>query len=454
MVTITSRPRPPQVPPANPVPAAPVTRPSRVKEVVWRDAEPRRWSRSNSPGWYRVWAVLTAGSLAVLCAVGTTAAVRSASASRAIKSDTGPALLASQDLFGSLSEANAAATAVVLSGAYGTEDRSRRNLYVEALNRTAVQVETLGTLVGDDDTSHDALQQTAVALTGYSGHMEASRRENTLRGTQAEAELRAALDLASKDMVKSIDIVTDRSQARFAQERQQGRLLTLAAAVCAVIALLVLLRLQAGALARSNRILSLPMAAATLLVVLELAVLAYAGFVRSTSLSRAETEGYQTIQATALLQQSAFELQSQLSLDLLSGVSEESEVLRLRLTGTVNSNLAALATLADSERERAAITELGVRWDRYQKATAPLAQSKGSATPAAIADFQSTGLSTFNGFNTTIESVLLDNRRQFTSGIDDAAWATRWLAWLAAIAPLLGIVGVLFGAQRRMGDYK
>lgn len=456
MVTITSPPRPPHAPVATPAPAPPVTRPARARarELVQRDVEPRRWSRSNSPGWYRVWAVLTAAALAVLCAVGSAAALRSAGATTRIQSDTAPALLGSQDLFGSVSEANASATAVVLSGSTGTEDRSRRNLYVEALNRASVQTEELSALIGDDPVSSDALKQIAVALTTYSGHMEASRKENALRGTEAETELRTALDLASKDMAGAVDTVTDRSQTRFTQERQEGRIITLVAAACAMIALAFLIRLQVGTLARSNRIVNLPMAAATVLVTLELLALGYAGVVRSTALGRAESDGYRAIQATALLQRSAFELQSQLSLDLLAGQTENSEVRRLQLTGSVNSNLAALSSIADTDRERAAITELGTRWDRYQQATGPLVQGKGAATPATITEFQNSGLPAFNGFNTTIESVLLDNRSQFTSGVDEAARAMRWLPWLAVVAPLVGIVGVLVGAQRRLGDYK
>lgn len=456
MVTITSPPRPPHAPAATPAPAPPVARPARARarDLVVRDVEPRRWSRSNSPGWYRVWAVLTAATLAVLCAVGGAAAIRSAGATDRIRNDTAPALLGSQDLFGSVSEANASATAVVLSGATGAEDRSRRSLYVEALNRASAQTEELSTLVGDDATSRDALKQIAVALTTYSGHMEASRRENALRGTEAETELRAALDLASTDIAGAVDTVTERSQARFDEERQRGRIITLVAAGWAVVALAALLRLQAGTLARSNRIINLPMAVATVLVALELVVLGYAGVVRSTALSRAESDGYRAIQATALLQRSGFQLQSQLSLDLLAGQAENSDTRRLQLTGSVNSNLAALSSIADTDRERAAITELGIRWDRYQQATAPLVEGKGAATPATIREFQSSGLSAFNGFNTTIESVLLDNRTQFTQGVEDADRPTRWLPWLAVIAPLVGIVGVLVGAQRRLGDYK
>ncbi|MDH4077937.1 MAG: hypothetical protein OEW29_18580, partial [Acidimicrobiia bacterium] len=337
MVTITSPPRPPHAPAATPAPTAPVARPARARasELVQRDVEPRRWSRSNSPGWYRVWAVLTAATLAVLCAVGSAAAIRSAGATSRIQSDTAPALLGSQDLFGSVSEANAAATAVVLSGAIGTEDRSRRSLYVQALNRASAQTEELSTLVGEDTESRGALKQIAVALTTYSGHMEASRRENALRGTQAEAELRTALDLASRDMAGAVDTVTDRSQTRFGEQRQQGRIITIVAAACAAVALAALIRLQAGTLARSNRIVNLPMAAATVLVAIELIMLGYAGVVRTTALGRAETDGYRAIQATALLQRSAFELQSQLSLDLLSGQTENSGTKRLQLTGRV-----------------------------------------------------------------------------------------------------------------------
>ncbi len=415
---------------------------------------PGRWSRDSSPGWYRTWAVITAAVLGLLCAVGALAAARSASGAGTIRNEAGPALLGVQDLFASESEANAAATAVVLTGADGAEDRARLNLYTDAVDRSAAQTVALAALVGDDQQSQTALRRTGTALTTYAADVEAARRENALGGSNASADLQAALNLASTDMTQAVTTVTTESQSRFGDLRSQGNLLLGLTAGAAVVALAGLAWLQRGTLARSNRILNLPMVVATALVVIDLGAVAVAGLNRSSALNRADTDGYQAVRVTSDLQSQAFQLQSDLSLRLLTGAAADTAS-QSRLTQLVQQNLDNLSRQADTEREAAAVNELRTRWDRYQQATTALpAQASGSQRTAAIDQFEGPVLSTFNGFNTTIESVLLDNRTQFTDGVNRAAGAVGWLPWVAALLPLLAAAAMVAGVQQRLGDYK
>lgn len=450
-------PRGPQpAPPGRPGPSSPTGPPGPVTGRADQHP-PGRWSRASSPGWYRTWAVITAAVLAVLCAVGATAAARSASGASTIRNEAGPALLGVQDLFASESEANAAATAVVLTGADGgTEDRARLNLYTDAVDRSAAQTVALAALVGDDDQSQAALRRTGTALTTYAADVEAARRENALRGPNASADLQAALNLASTDMAQAVTTVTTQSRGRFNDLRSQGNLLLGVTAAAAVVALGGLAWLQRGTLARSNRILNVPMVVATALVVIDLGAVAVAGLNRSSALSRADTDGYQAVQVTSDLQSQAFQLQSDLSLRLLNGTPVDT-ARQSRLVQLVQQNLDNLSRQADTGRESAAVSELRTRWDRYQQATAALpAQTSGTASQraAAIDQFEGPVLSTFNGFNTTIESVLLDNRSQFTDGTNRAAGSVGWLPWVAAVLPLLAAAAMVAGVQQRLGDYK
>ena len=71
------------------------------------------------------------------------------------------------------------------------------------------------------------------------------------------------------------------------------------------------------------------------------------------------------------------------------------------------------AGVADSARERAAVAEMLVRWQRYQVRREALRRASGDdARRLATGDVSST----FNGFNFSVESVLCDNRAQFLAG--------------------------------------
>ena len=75
----------------------------------------------------------------------------------------------------------------------------RRNLYLDALERSARQTEEVAAGVGDDPVSHAALQDIVAALTTYSGEIEASRLANQLSQPGADTSLVRALDLAQDD---------------------------------------------------------------------------------------------------------------------------------------------------------------------------------------------------------------------------------------------------------------
>ena len=193
-----------------------------------------------------------------------------------------------QDLLAGVAEANASATAVFLSGATGTEDRGRRNLYLDALERSARQTEEVAGDVGDDDVSHAALKDVTAALATYSGEIEASRLANQLGQAGADASLLRALDLTQTTIAPAVATVTERSQAQFDRESSTGRVLGIVAIALGALALLQLIRLQLGTVKRSNRMLNVGYLAATVALLVAVALLGQQLLVRSSALSNAE----------------------------------------------------------------------------------------------------------------------------------------------------------------------
>jgi hypothetical protein len=251
--------------------------------------------------------------------------------------------------------------------------------------------------------------------------------------------------------------VTGRSQDRLDRQRSDGRIVVGAAVVVGVIATLVLVQLQLGAFRRSNRLLSHPLMLATGLTVVTLLLLTGGLVTRSTALRNATRGGYDSIATTSQLQSSVFELQSRLGLLLLDagggGGGTGSEL--SELLATIDGDVDAISGGADSERERAAADELRVRWDRYRlAATEIVSLATAGDTGAAVTELRGQGLSSFNGVNTTIESVLSDNREQFANGVAEEAGADRWLPVYSIVLPVLSVIGVLYGVLRRLGDYR
>lgn len=411
----------------------------------------------STPSFLKRWNVILLALVAAFAVVGSVASLVMGQASSTTASNTAPALVGIQDLFASVAEANTAATAAFLAtDATGAEDRVNRNLYQDAIRRAAVQAEDVSATIGSDDEAHGALRDIAVALNTYSGRIEASRVENLNDLPGADQELRSALELVRTDIGGSVATITERGQAQLDEERGTGRNLTWAAVALGVITLLALLRVQSGLLRRTNRILNPLLVVATALVVTVVGYLVIGPAARAQALDRASEGGYEAIATTSAIQTAAFDLQSQLSLTILDGggLDGGGDTLAAAFVG-VDEQIASLSDGVDSDRERAAAETLEVRWARYQDAAMRIqAEVQAGRRAEAVALFQGEGLSSFNGLNTAVESVLSDNRDQFLDGVDDASRAVEITPYLTIVLPVLAALSILLAIQRRLGEYR
>ncbi len=450
-------------PPAPPTPAG--TGPTT------RGAAPPLGGSASTPTRYR------AATAATLVLIGLTALPAFVAASSLTTSsdraltNTGPVLVATQDVFASIAEADAASAAVFLSGQ--AEDREQRRLYELALERSTAQLEQVSRLVGDDDAAHESIRTIAAALTRYAGLVEAARLANLESIPGATDRLRAAIAEVQDAIVPEVQAITASAQARLDDDIGGGQAATILTLFVGLAAIGALVAGQVWLSGRTNRVLNLPLLAATGLMVLVAAWLLTAWVRQQDDLELARDGGYDSIALTADIQTTAFRYKTLESLSLISaGDPEEQDALARRLAAvdvgepslvdaarrgdaTGGGLLLEANRAADSTREQAATAEMLVRWDRYLETSRDIqlaldADERDAAVELAVGEANAD----FNGFNTSVESVLSDNRTQFTTGLADARNHLDWLRLATVALPIGAALACLWGYGLRIREYR
>jgi hypothetical protein len=423
---------------------------------------------ATTPGRYRLWSVVTAVLLLATAVAGWAAATALRSGTDRIRNNAGPVLVATQQLVSSLAEADAAATAAFLSR---PEDRESRALYEQALARASAQIEDVSALIGADPVTHESLKDLSVAVIRYAGLVEAARATNRAGIAEAPGYLVDALNLLGATVADDATRLTDATQRRFERDEDRRDTGVLPAVAVAVVALGVLVAAQLWTFRQSRRVVNLPMAVATLLLVGAIGWLVAATFQSRTDIETARADGYDSITLTSRIQTAAYRAKADETVALITGDAAR----RTSATATAQSLLAGPATpaavdavrqgrapgvqglltdaagVADSDRERAAVAEMLVRWQRYQDTAAQLRSITNVDQQRAV--FVGPTSATFNGFNFSVESVLGDNRDQFLDGLASAADRLGSLTLVALFLPLLAALGALFGFQLRLNEY-
>lgn len=423
-----------------------------------------------TPGRYRLWSGAVALALVALAVVGTAAATGLQSATDDIRENSGPVLVATQQLVASLAEADAAASAAFLSGRQ--EDPEQRRLYEEALARANAQLEDVSSLIGDDEAAHDSLKNVSIQVTRYAGLVEAARASNRAGVPGGEEYLVDALDLLGSAVAGEVSALTRITQDRFSRDEDGRDAGVLAAAAVALASLVVLVTAQRAVTRMSRRLLNVPLVLATLAAVVAASWLVVAALRSGNDLDDAREFGYESIALTARIQSTGFRAKADQTValitndtarrtsaeraagELLSGPVSPGDVEAARRGQPLSRPglLAEAVNRADSARERAAVAEMLVRWQRYADTVAQLGTTGDANARRAIA--VGPGSSTFNGFNFSVESVLGDNRAQFLGGLEDAADRLRFLPAITLFLPLGAAAAALLGFQLRINEYR
>jgi CHASE3 domain sensor protein len=425
---------------------------------------------ATTPGRYRLWSGGIALTLVVIAVTGTAAAAGLRSGTDRIRNNSGPVLVATQQLVASLAEADAAASAAFLSGRQ--EDPEQRRLYEEALARANFQLEDVSSLIGDDERSHRSLKSLANQITRYAGLVEAARASNRAGVAGGEAYLVDALNLLGSAVANEAGQLTRATQERFGKDEDLRDAGVPSAVALGGLALIVLLAGQRVVTRLSRRLLNPPLVLATLALLLSVGWLAAANVRSGNDLRQARRDGFDSIALTARIQTTGFRAKADETVAVITGDPARranaeraaNDLIAQRVTpdmveraraGAVDPSgglLPSAAARADSPRERAAAAEMLVRWQRYADTVTEITSTTDPARRRAIAVGPSSAA--FNGFNFSVESVLGDNRSQFLGGMDDAAQRLGGLTAITLLVPLGAAAAAMLGFRLRIAEYQ
>jgi hypothetical protein len=424
-----------------------------------------------TPGRYRLWSLAAAAVLVLATVTATASATRMRSSTHRARDESGPVLVATQQLVSSLAEADAAASAAFLSGR--NEDPEQRRLYEQALARSGQQVDDIAALAGRDQAVRDILRRISVQLTQYAGLVEAARASNKSGTADANGYLVSAVSLAGGLVQGDVKALTDRTQSNLGHDEGDRRAGFYVAVLVLVVALALLVAGQATLTRTSRRIVNPPLALATVLTLVAAGWLVRADQASGDALAAARKDGYDSIVLTTQLASAGFGAKAADTLAVITGdaaqrsaadaeaqlvatapvpASLADSIRQGRSGGAPGGLLGQAATAADTPRERAAVAEAAERWQRYENTVVTLRAAPNPAAATAIAVGPAS--SDFNGFNFSVESILGQNRGQFLDGLATAADRTTRLPTGVLLLLLAALAAALWGFQLRINDYR
>jgi len=451
-----------------------------------------RLFRTNStPDRLRLHALLTVVVIVAVGAVSWLLTERLVGQTIEVADNTGEVLVATQQVSSSFAEADAAAVSVHLAGAVGNPEQ--RRLYEQATDRATAALERIARLVGDDERSHEALQNIAADTTAYAGLIEQARSARlasqdqrffeTLQATAADNSsydelLETVRSISSENLGAANELLGEASSlnrdqispevaviASRARDRFDGQTSTawyLFAIILLALGLVAVLVAHVALSRKFHRTINIPLALAAL-VLLALIVGGSRGFIsQQQAFSNAESEAFDAIQLSEQIQQVAFRHRSASTEAVLTLRSTDELASLESELGGLGGLLSQARAAAGSPRERAAAETVVARWQRYVNENAAsqqaleryVAEGDSDQRQAAESITQGSANSAFNGFNTSIEAALLDNREQFLSQLNLASQALRGLRLSILVGALLAAVLSWWGFAQRIGEYR
>lgn len=401
-----------------------------------------RHSLDGTPGRLRVVATVSVLA-ALLIALGGGAALRERSAALDAAWAASAHLVLLQGVQTDLVQADADATNSFL--AFGQEPRSQRVDYISSI-REASRDLTLAAAASPQDAA--ALGAANAALTRYTGYV-ASARANNAQGLPVGASyLKTASELLRSDVLPKITERTAADEEAVASAYTRAGLAALWLALVALVGLGALAWAQLELARRSRRYLNVPLAAATVAVLLGLVL---AGAAMAVAQSRAnDVRENDLAEATALSTSrvAAFNAKSIESLTLVnrgSGVDREPVWQQEMAAATASlgrGDPAAVEALEAYQAEHRAIRKLDDDGDWQQARTEAVSLAPGSANAR------------FGVFAAQTERTLTERASASRSGLADAGDLLLPAGLLLVALGLLAAVACWWGVSLRLDEYR
>jgi hypothetical protein len=381
--------------------------------------------------------------------LATLTANQHASAASDVVASSEPLTLDAQQIYRSLSDADATAASAFLAG--GLEPVTAQQRYNSDIAAAALGIQAASALVGPSGSSSKDLATLSAGLPVYAGEVGTAVADNRLGLPLGAAYLReASARLRGTLLPAASDIYTNESgRLTSASAQATGLPLMVIALLFGLGLLYVLWRASRWLTRRTNRVFNSGLVLATVLGVVSLAWLAAAFFIGRGDLLNAQQHGSVPAQAYARAEVAALQAHADESLTLINNTGDDSYqadfLAQKKLLGPGSGTL--LASLS---------AQAGTQAQAWYLAHAALrAQDDGGQHPAAVATALSgEAFKTFTALSGTLSQGIEASQAVFASsarsGRDDFTGLTEGMI----VASLAMAVGCAWGLSRRLAEYR
>lgn len=400
-------------------------------------------------------AVVLAAILAGLALVAVTAVRRDATNSVATRDE--PLMLAADQLYASLSDADATAATTYLRG--GTEPAGLRARYLNDVRRASAQLSALTRRV-EGTTDVAAVDAIAAGLPVYTGLIETARANNRQGFPVGAAYLREASEQMRERILPAAQRLYAAQAERLSDNQRRGTSTTglVAALVACGVALAVFLGVQIFLTWRTHRVFNVGLVAATLVLAGLVAWAAIAGTSARSSLDRAQRNGSDAVQVLSAARILWLRAQADESLGLVARGGGDQYVRDVdvvnRLLAPPRGLLAEASRLAARTGSTPAIDELTKTWRAIhaQHANVARLENSGDFKAAIRANTREAALGDRlnGGFGTQIAAA----QKRFATAASDARSSMRGLTVGIPLLVVACVALALLGLQTRLNEYR
>lgn len=420
---------------------------------------------TTTPGRLSLAAVLLAGGAIVFGVLAASAVSARRQAAQSVATDTEPLLVASEGLYGSLSDADATAATTFLTG--GLEAPVRRGRYAGDLRAASGQLTTLARQAGSSAQTLAAIRTLATQLPVYSGLVETARADNRQGFPVGAAYLRQASRLMREQLLPAAnrlyDVEARRLSGDYRSGTSAGALLAVIAVTCAMLALLAGAQVRLARL--THRVFNVPMALATV-TVLVLGVWTIVGVIgEQNALGRAQRSGSDPVQVLSAARILALRAQGDEGLALVARGGGEASLKdfdvvtrRLGSSGEPASLLGEATAIARRGGSAATIDRLSGSFAEYlavhRRVVALETNGRFNDAVRLAVGSSAKELLLADALNSGLALQISAAQHRFAGAAGDATSALGGL-WLAI--PLLSVLFAalaLYGVQQRLGEYR
>jgi hypothetical protein len=407
-----------------------------------------------------------AGLLAASLAWGAVAAwtvAEHASAAGNVVTVSEPLSLDAQQIYRSLSAADATEAAAFLTG--GLEPLSLRARYLADITRAARQLEA-ATAAAGQSAAGSSLATLSAGLPHYAGLVETARADNRLGLPLGAAYLREASGFMRATLLPAARDLSAQENAQLAAAGQQATGLPWAALAVALIAAVLLAAGQWWLARRTNRIVNPGLLVVSIAGLASLVWLVTALIVARTNLDAARDHGSAPVEALARAETAALQTHADESLTLidrdsfaLDSFQADFASLQKRLgpgPGTLLTDAAATAQGSRGGPQAAAALRDAPAWFAAHRQVRFLADS-GQYTAAvrrALGAGAADSSYRFSRLDTDLTGAIAADQASFRSAAQQGRDDLDFLEAGMIVASLVMVAGCGWGISRRLAEYR